>query len=650
MLRPAFALLSSVLLAAACADPPPPKAPPPAPPQPPQSVARVAPVELPASSEIVPVDANDPIRGPKNAPVTVVVYSDFQCPFCARVEPTLAALLAAFPGKVRVVWKDQPLAFHKHAKEAAVLARIVFLARGEDAFWQFHDRVFEGQKSIGEELRTWAHELGVDDAAIDTHRAAAEAQVAANMEEAKRLGVSGTPHFLIDGEALVGSQPLEKFSAVVARHLERGAQLVAQGVAPHDLYATMVREYWSAPKPKADVVADAPPEDTSVYKVEIGNSPARGPKDALVTLVVFADYQCPFCRRVDATFAELDKAYPGKLRFVWKNQPLPFHARALPAALAAWEVYRQKGADAFFKMSAALFARSPKLEREDLEAAAGELPGIDVKKVLAAVDTQKWLPDIEDDQDQAASLKVSGTPHTFVNGRAVRGAQPLEKFKKVIDEELAKAEAKVKAGTPAAKVYAETIAQGTLVGGPVELAVPADAPWKGGAKAKVVVQVFSDFQCPFCKRIARTQGGDDATGGLEKVAKKYGDKIKVVWRDYPLPFHPRAMPAATLAREAKKQKGNEGFWKAHDELFDATSLDDASLEAIAKRIGLDWKKVQDAMAQQAWKDVIDADQKAGEVAGVEGTPAVFVNGRKIAGAQSEDVYVKAIDRALARAK
>jgi len=645
MSRTVLVALAAVLVASACTDPPVPRTPPP-----PRPASSVAPVEVTPTSEIVPVHAEDPSKGPKSAPVTIVMFSDFQCPFCSRVEPTLKALLEANPGKIRLVWKDLPLSFHPHAREAAVVARVMHLARGDEAFWQFHARVFENQSSLStESLHAWAAELGVDEGTIATYRPEAEARVDRSLAESKQLGIQGTPNFVIDGETLTGAQPISKFQAVVDAHLKKAAELTAQGVGPHDLYPTMVKGYWQAPK--AEEPAEEP-EDTTVWKVEVGNAPTRGPKDALVTVVVFSDFQCPFCKRVEPTLTALENAYPGKLRFVWKNQPLSFHKRAMPAALAAWEVYKQKGADAFFKMHDLLFASQPKLENEDLEAAAQLIPGVDAKKVLAAVDKEKWKADIEADMEQAESLKVSGTPHAFINGRAITGAQPIDKFKKLVDAELAKAEAKVKAGTAPDKLYAETIASGKIVGGVVDLPIPADAPWKGGAKAKVVVQVFSDFQCPFCRRLARTQPDDTSgqTGALEKIAKKYGDKIKIVWRDFPLSFHPRAIPAAVLAREAKKQKGNAGFWMVHDELFGTSALEDDTLEAIAKRVGLDWKKVQAAMAQSSWKDLIDADMKAGNAVGVTGTPAVFVNGKMIVGAQPEEAFVKLIDKALAKAK
>jgi protein-disulfide isomerase len=636
-------LLALFAVSVACADPPPR-----VPTAPPARAASVASEEPTPTSELVPVHADEPSLGPKNAPVTIVVFSDFQCPFCKRVEPTVAALRASYGEQLRVVWKDFPLSFHKYAREAAIVARVVYLSRGNEAFWRMHRRIFDEQTQLSSEsLVAWAAELGVDENTIATYRAEAEARVDRAIAESQRLAISGTPNFLIDGQLVAGAQKVQKFQAVIDEHLARSKDLAASGVAPAAMYGALVKHYFSEPVPETE---EDEPIDPTVWSVPLHNAPVRGPKDALVTIVTFSDFQCPFCKRVEATFSELEKHYPGKLRFVWKNQPLSFHKRAIPAANAAWEVRKQKGDAAFWSFHDRLFATQSKLEDDDLEAAATAIPGVDGKKVLAAIAKEKWRSEIEDDVDEADALKVSGTPHSFVNGRSLNGAQPFAKWKKLIDEELGKAEARVKNGTPAEKVYDEIAKSGKYVG-PVTLTIPADAPWRGGAKAKVVLHVFSDFQCTFCRRVARAVPAEEAdeSATLEKLLKKYGDKIKIVWRDFPLAFHPRAMAAANFAREANKQKGMATFWKVHDELFDlAGSLEDEKLEAIAKRHGIDWTKAKSAMLAGSHDDLIEVDRTAGTNAGVTGTPATFVNGKAIVGAQGEAAFVRAIDRALAK--
>lgn len=633
-------LACSLLLA--CTDPPKPIAPAP----PPRPTSNVAPETPTPTSVLVPVYADDPTLGPKTAPVTIVMWSDFQCPFCSRAKPILAAIRERYGSEVRIVWKDLPLDFHKHAHEAAVVARVAYLTHGNEGFWQMHDRLFENQTQLApENLRAYAADLGIDASTIESYRTQAEAAVERGLAESKQLGIQGTPNFLIDGQLITGAQKVERFSEIIDAHLAKAKELAAQGTPPHEIYPALVQAYWKVAPP--EVVVDEP-IDTTVWEVQVGSAPTKGPKDAPVTIVTFSEFQCPFCKRMEPTLAQLEKDYPGKLRFVWKDNPLAFHARALPAANAAREVRKQKGDAAFWSFHDALFSSQPKLEDSDLESLAGAIPGIDTKKVMAAILKDRWRSDIDKDLEQGELLDVSGTPHSFINGRVLNGAQQLPKWKKLIDEELAKAEAKIKAGTPADKVYEVTI-KGGKSKGPVDLKVPADAPFRGGAKAKVVLQVFSEFQCPFCRRFARPVPGSDGTGTLEKLQMKYGDKIKIVWRDFPLAFHPRARVAAAFAREAKKQKGMVVFWKVHDDLFDlAGALDDEKLEELAKRYGMDWAKAKAAIASGAHDAAIDADQKEGGAAGVSGTPATFVNGKAVVGAQPEDAFIKLIDRALSK--
>ena len=115
----------------------------------------------------VPISSKDPMWGNRAAPVTVVVFSDFQCPFCSRVEPTLEQVRTTYgPDKVRMVWKNEPLPFHPNAKPAAEAAQGVFALAGNDAFWKFHDTAFKNQSALSEDsYEKWAKDAGVKDAA-----------------------------------------------------------------------------------------------------------------------------------------------------------------------------------------------------------------------------------------------------------------------------------------------------------------------------------------------------------------------------------------------------------------------------------------------------------------------------------------------------
>ena len=163
----------------------------------------------------------------------------------------------------------------------------------------------------------------------------------------------------------------------------------------------------------------------------------------------------------------------------------------------------------------------------------------------------------------------------------------------------------------------------------------------GKADAPVTIIEFSDFQCPFCKRVEPT---------LKKVQETYGDKVRIVWKHEPLPFHPRAEPAAELALEARAQKGDKGFWDAHDKLFEiaAEARGRGSREGRARTLGLDVDKVKAAIKDKKYKEDIDADAELGEDVQASGTPHFFINGRRLVGAQPFEKFQKIIDEEIAR--
>jgi protein-disulfide isomerase len=585
----------------------------------------------------IPVSSKDPIWGSRSAPVTVVIFSDFQCPFCSRVETTLDQVKTTYgPDKVRMIWKNEPLSFHKDAKPAAEAAQAVFAAKGSEAFWKFHGTAFKNQQGLNaDNFEKWAVAAGVDAAKFKAALKDAGKKVDADHAQAQKAGVNGTPAFYINGVNLSGAQPFEKFKGVIDEELKKAQAKIAAGTPKDKIYVEMSKENKkNAPPPKEDDDEGEKEDTKTAFKVPVAGSPQFGGGDkALATIVVFSDFQCPYCKKVEPTFKALKEKYGDKIRFVWKNEPLPFHPRAEPAAQMALEARAQKGDKGFWEAHDKLFESQPKLEDADIEKVAEEMK-LDMAKVKAAMKEHKYKKEIDADMDLADDVQASGTPHMFINGRRLVGAQPQNKFEAIIDEEIKKgltydAAQKDAKGPPEPEKKAVA-------------APPAGSPWKGNDKAKVVIQEFSDFQCPFCSRVEPT---------MKEVMKNYGDKVKVVWRDKPLPMHPEAPLAAQAAREAFKQKGPDGFWKMHETMFkNQQKLKREDLEGYAKEIGLDMDKFKKALDTQAHKAAVDADDKAGTDVGITGTPAFVINGYYLSGAQPYNKFKKLIDRALAEAK
>ena len=419
----------------------------------------------------IPITSKDPSWGSRTAPVTLVLYSDFQCPFCAKVTSTVDQLQVTY-GKthLRIVWKNEPLSFHKSARPAAEAGAGVMQMKGSEAFWKFHDHAFKNQQSLTEEnFVLWAKDAGVNattfKAGLATHKWSGK--VDTDHDEAKSAGVSGTPCAFVNGVRVSGAQPFEKWKAVIDEEMEKANAEIRSGTRKDRVYVAMSTRNKRAEPPPAPTPAPATKLDdfgdrkdplkddtTTVHELPIGTSPILGSGSARVTLVVFSDFQCPFCKRIEVTFDDIRKAYGDKVRFVWKNNPLPFHKNAIPAANFALEARAQKGDKLFWTAHDALFEMQQDLSDQALEGLAAKL-GLDVTKTMTAVRDQKFRSTITADTDLAKQVQATGTPVTFVNGRRLQGAQPLIKFTTIIDEELAKSPLPLAPSAPSGKASAK---------------------------------------------------------------------------------------------------------------------------------------------------------------------------------------------------
>ena len=292
-----------------------------------------------------------------------------------------------------------------------------------------------------------------------------------------------------------------------------------------------------------------------------------------------------------------------------------------------------------------LLAQRSSFQDGDLEDIA-KVAGLDVVAAMRSVQKHKHQQAIDEDVDLADDLDATGTPTFFVNGRKLVGAQPLETFVSVIDDQLAAAQAQLAHGVPPAKLY-ETLQKSAVGGVPEKVNVPPPsptAPSRGPQDAKVVVQIWSDFQCPFCKRVEPT---------LAELDAAFPGKLRFVWHNHPLPFHPLAEPAAEAAMEAHAQKGDAGFWRMHDLLLQnpgGGGLDRPALEQYASSLGLDLGRFRTALDGSLHHAAIEADTRAAEAAGLTGTPGFAINGYKVSGAQPLVKFRRVVQRALTETK
>lgn len=174
---------------------------------------------------------------------------------------------------------------------------------------------------------------------------------------------------------------------------------------------------------------------------------------------------------------------------------------------------------------------------------------------------------------------------------------------------------------------------------PFRIPVDATGPSMGPADAPVTLVEFSDFQCPYCVRIYPT---------LQEVAKSYGDKVRLVYRQFPLDIHDNAFKAA----EASLCADDQGkFWGMHNAMFDnQQAVKSGGFSELASSLGLDVKAFNICMASGKFTAQVERDMQDASVVGVTGTPATFVNGRMVSGAVSADMLIAMIEEELARKK
>lgn len=175
---------------------------------------------------VAEIRSDESFRGDKNAPITLIEYSDFECPFCSRGFNTVMELMNKYKGKIRFAYKHLPLSFHPQAMPASQYYEAIRL-QNPDKAWQFHDAIYKNQRALqnGEKfLEAEAKKLGVDMAKLkkDVKSDAVQSRIDADMAEAAKFGFQGTPGFLLNGIPVKGAYPASHFDGLIEELKKRG--------------------------------------------------------------------------------------------------------------------------------------------------------------------------------------------------------------------------------------------------------------------------------------------------------------------------------------------------------------------------------------------------------------------------------------------
>ncbi len=575
-----------------------------------------------------------PYRGSIDAPVILEEFSDFQCPFCSRFsEETLPTLLEEkiATGEVVLLYYDFPLTnIHPQAMAAHNAARCAG-EQGAAAYWEMHDLLFA-------DLRAWSNanpneafaRLG-DEAGLQPEPFMAcleEMRYQEKIEEdiayGRSRGVGSTPSFFLNDQPLVGAQPLNVFVAAIDR-VQQGDSIAA------------------APEPQAPAIRPTP---AAITADDVAAS--LGDPNAPITIVEYTDYQCPFCQRYSLETKPTviqEMVDSGRVYYQLKDFPLDnIHPEARGASVAARCAGEQ---DQYWPMHDLIFAQQSAWSGSG--AGAGDIftayaadLGLDVAAFQSCQTSGRFDDVIQANLDEGLALGVRGTPSFFIAGFPVSGAQPYDLFEYAVGlaEEGTLADAYAPSEEPPQQQAPPAPS------GPVEVNI-GDSFSIGDPDAPVVIVEFTDFQCPFCSR------HNEQT--FPQIKANYIDTglVRYVFKDFPLTnIHPQAVLAAEAARCAGAQDADayltmHGLLFANQQAWSGQSNAAELFTGYAIDAGLDGEAFAACLESGTYEAAVEADLEEGVRLGVTGTPAFFLNGQLLSGAQPFDVFAQAIDQLVA---
>jgi protein-disulfide isomerase len=406
----------------------------------------------------------------------------------------------------------------------------------------------------------------------------------------------------------------------------------------------------SAP-PRAPELAAQSAAAFARYNVPVGESPVRGPSTARVTIVEYLDYQCSHCAAANATLANLQRKYPNDVRLVVKHLPLAANEHSRKAASAAIAAHLH---GKFWDLHDRLLLGQSSLDEGSIRKIAASAL-LDVQKLESDMGSEKVGRLLADDLALAKKVGARGTPFYFINGRPLRGNKPLAELSALVDAEVEGAKKLEATGIAPSAVYEHLMANATEAvppappvydphtkspgkGDTYRVSV-VGSPTKGPDSALVTIVQFSDFECYYCATVDRT---------LEEILRKYGDRVRLVWRDLPMPFHRHGFLAALYARAAARQNK---FWEMHDALVQRLGrMEPKEVYATVAALKMDVERFRADVESQRDREAIERDMKEAAHFGVRGVPAFFINGRYVAGARSSAEFSDLVEEELGRAE
>jgi protein-disulfide isomerase len=599
-----------------------------------------APVLPPISPSALVVSEADPSWGNVDAPVTLVWFGSFECPFTRKSVAVIDGLQQAYgPEKLRVVWKSHPETTADQQVSAwkkAETANVVLQRKGTDAFWTYLHAAFAAEPFPGASDAGALAAAGLRPEDVEPALASGspKRKVEADGRLAKEVNVHGTPAFFVNGVLLGGLRGSELFRDAIDRQLALAAQLRTLGVPATEISARLttfglglVRTARGTSVSAAEAVRTALP---------LGTSPARGPKTAPVTVVAFGNFDDVGWRRTMERLEQLRKERGDQVRIVWKHLAWDSSPAAEPAAQLLFEARAQKGDDAFWKAFDLLVAGSGRAAA-DFELIATQV-GLSAKATTAAMKAHKHRSLNDADLDLADTFSVFETTF-YVNGRGY-SSPTFDKLREIIDDELAHPP-QVGAGD-GGEPYASILRTAPPPRPLPEVTLPrpeASVPSTGPADAALTITVFGYLDDMNTRVLWHRLRG--------KILPELNAKIRIVY--YPPSKEKDKDLLQRMALFVLRQKGNEAFFKITDSFsrVPPDAADDGLLKEYAKAAGVDVAAMKAAPALAASDPLIVAADSAAAAANVTAAPSVVIGKTLLRGLAGEARLRRIIRSALA---
>jgi protein-disulfide isomerase len=604
-----------------------------------------------------------PYVGLKKAPVTIVIFSDFKCPWSKRANKIMRSVKKTFSWDVRYVFMNFPLKRHSGAQIAAE-AGLEAMAQGK--FAEFKDKIFSNQKSINtKNILKWGGEIGMNIPRLKKALRNRTYQKKVNKQKkiARSIGIRGTPTVIINGRQLtvrgsfseieinMKNMVREEIGIIKKRNIPRSkayALLTQNGLNNLKALTARINKDGNSKKPRMRKVVDP----NVVYNIlwDFSNEPQKGAKRPLVTIVKFIDFQCPYCARANRVMNKILKFYKKDVRIIYIHNPLKYHKMAMPAAISLLEVMRQKGlSKGYWKLHNHIMENRHELSIDSLVKWAGNMARADSHKVRKAINFKFHENHVKTGMKLGKLFGVHGVPAFFVNGYYVSGARSLASFKLIINRELLKAKRVIRKGWTSRKnVYSYLVGKGLNRAKYIMQKAPISKkrtrprldttkayridvkglPFIGDRKSPVVMAIAFDIQCPYWNKLMNIV--DQLLKGDGGNFMGYKRGLKIVFLHYPLPFHKDAQLAHEAIQEVFNQKGPRGLFTYITLLRkNGRNLPRNILEKHARTVGCNMRRFNSALTNRRHRKLVKNSSLAARKVGVMGTPAVYINGNPI---------------------